>query len=1244
MAGGIWDRIKGVLGGATDTAAPALTRPDSGTLDGAVKRKVARLFAPLAKQQRGLPDALARYVVAGDNSSVLPTIGQQTIITAWTSRARRWPPKDEAQLFTRLADWRIDQMQRLGEVLAVLEPISWDWGYFGTKKSPDWLRHVVTQWLGHGRKDQPVDTLADLVAHGGLGPEAVLDVLFCRDAGSYGQNSSVDRFAGVSSYLQWRAAEIGGAFDKLGADVRAALVASIGRFGLHDAYMPLLLDAATGSAKKVRTAARTALTGGSNARVAEAITHRFASAPPAQRAELVEVAMLAAGKEAPALLARLREGESAARVIAAFDRVSGAGPVAAPAATQAGDTPARPARPDGADGYTASDGTWVDLPPMCALPQPEKMDRSVLPILEPALAEFNRLLASSRPTSAEARWHWTKQFSPVDARNLEALARMAEGSANITHSQKEVNWIRFHLFRHPSVDQFLDDPRVTLYHLVRICMAMANTNFHGLFNEWSGPAGPALQRRIAAGADIRTVLALWAQNGGEDFITGQLTRQYYWAMPDTDIALWPAFAARFDQLDEALGMVPQKGSQPMLPRAALNMLGQFPKLPERYRARLMLLAGDSSMHVREPARELLRDTPHLGAGIAVQLGDGRQDVRALAAEWLARRGEVEQADALRAALKKDKSELARAAMISALERMGQDVSEYFAPDAMVKDATAALAKTKVKGLDWFPFDQIPALQWADGTPVDPVLPRWWITLAAKLKQPGGNALMNLWLDRLAPGHAAKLGWMVLAGWMDEDTRRPTDEVANAYAMQHVDAQLQQNIQMAKRYPQSADYFTTDRAVLFARLKAQHAGIYLGGAVDSKGVLGLATRVNGADAGARVRAFLKDHGARVSQAKALLEMLAANPSLASLQVVLAASNRSKQKSVQAHAAALIADIADRNGWTPSQMADRTVPSGGLDADGTLELDCGEGRVYTARLDSADALILFNADGREVKSLPAHRVEEERPLVETARKQLSNAKKEVKQVLAAQTDRLHEAMCLQRAWLRDDFENFIIGHAIVGRLAARLVWQGLDADGTVAGMFRPMGDGSFTNAADDDVDIAPFARMRLAHSSVMDAADVAAWRQHLADYAVAPPFDQITRQLPKLPLPMATARSITDREGWMIESFKLRGSAMKRGFQRGPAQDGGWYLTYEKTCREAGLVVEIEFTGSPLPEENRQTALQSLTFRKLTATGKPGAQMALGDVPPVLLAESWQDLHDIAAKGTGHDADWNRKAYA
>lgn len=1227
---GFLDRLKRGLGLVEPAVGGAGNIPTAG---------IIAYFAVLSSHAAGLPREIARYAAIGDNSSVLATLQSQAVRDLWGRRVRSCPPRDTEALFTKLGDWRLDQMRRLGEICAAVEPISWDWGYFGTKKSPDWLRHVVTLWLGQGRTDQPIETLVALLDDDSDSLPLVLDIVFCRDAESYGSSTSVSRFGGVRAWLLSAHDGIAAAFPALAADVRAELAAAIGRFGLHHDYLDLLLDAATGSSKKARQTARQALTGADAARVAEALRARFEGGPASRQAEIIAIAA-SLGPAGAALLAQWRADASSPKTIVALDQaMSALGATVGSAETDRA--------PDGPRGYRAVDGTQVELALPDDLPADQPIDRALLRTLEPALDEFNRLLAAGKAEARQERhWHWSRQYSPKGPRDLDALGRIASegGALDRKRIRTTVEWLSLPQLKHPSIAAFLNDPRLSLRHLFRLAAAF-NGHLAWLLGDNSGLFGSALQARLANGADVRTVLRLWHEASDSDILTDHLARRWYWPLPDVGVPLWPVLCERFAQLDEALGMVPQTGAEPLRALPALELLAMFPKLPERYRARLMQLAGDTSARLREGARTLLRDTPGLGAAIATQLGDGKQEVRALAAEWLATRGERAQAGAIRTALKTERSDLARAAMITALGRLGEDVSTFFDPETLIAEAEKGLAKTSVKGLDWLPVDQLPALSWLDGAAVDPRLPRWWIVLAAKLKQPGGNSLIDLWLDRLKPGDAHRLGWTVLTGWIDEDTRSPTDAEANAFAAQHVDATLKQNLDLVRRYPQSADYWPTDRAILFAQLKRSKASTYLGSAADTKGVLALATRVAGADAAQRVRAFLKDHGARVSQAKALLELLAAIGDRAALQLLLSAANRSKQRSVQAHAAALVEAIADRNGWSAGQLADRTVPTGGFDRDGAQELECGTNRSYSLRLDATEGVVILNAEGREIKALPGPRTDEERPAVDAAKKQLSTARKEVKQVLAAQTERLQEAMCLQRQWEREEWETFVAGHPIIGRIACQLIWQGVDDDGVDVATFRPLGDGSYGDAADGEVALDGFTGVRLAHSSLLSAADIAAWRAHLGDYAVKPPFDQLGRDLPKLDAEQEAARTIGDREGWMIETFKLRGAAGKLGYQRGAAQDGGWFMTYEKTFREAGLLVEIEFTGSPLPEENRPAALHALSFRKIRAgTAGGGGQVLLREVPPVLLAECWRDLHDIADKGTGFDPDWQKKAGA
>ena len=141
-------------------------------------------------------------------------------------------------------------------------------------------------------------------------------------------------------------------------------------------------------------------------------------------------------------------------------------------------------------------------------------------------------------------------------------------------------------------------------------------------------------------------------------------------------------------------------------------------------------------------------------------------------------------------------------------------------------------------------------------------------------------------------------------------------------------------------------------------------------------------------------------------------------------------------------------------------------------------------------------------------------------------------------------------------------------------------------------------------------------------------------------IKPLFQQLGKGTWKLPEAQAKSREIKDFEGHMLEAFALRGRALKLGYTRGAAEDGGWFHVYQKRFPTLGLTAVIEFTGNPLPEENRTVALIKLSFA--STQSQHGASIELGKVPSVLLSECFNDLRLIAAEGTGFDAEWQKKS--
>ena len=703
--------------------------------------------------------------------------------------------------------------------------------------------------------------------------------------------------------------------------------------------------------------------------------------------------------------------------------------------------------------------------------------------------------------------------------------------------------------------------------------------------------------------------------------------------------VWPFFAANPGPLDEA---VEQVGNGSGDSAKVLRILAMFPTLPATYVPVVAQIAtGDAKTH-RRTAQDLLGDHPNV-LGIAVEsLKSSKGEIRAAAAAWIGRIGDPAGVEVLRAALAKEKREQPLAAMLTALRTLGDDISTHLTPQALATAAAKGLAGRRPAGMDWFPLEALPACRWADGTPVDPDVVRWWAVLAVKVKDPVGAGLLPLYVSLLDTASAESLGTFVLDAWVARDTERTSDEVCREYAAAQVDARHRQYQGYVQRHPdrdwaRQLSQMTKDQ--IFDELRRERAGEYLGSAIGEKGLLALTTRTPGHHVLAVCQRYVREHPQRRAQIEALIVAAAANGDPSAIQLVLSVARKFKQETVRAKAGQLAEQIAERQGWTLDELADRTIPTAGFDDSGTLALDYGPraftGRVTRSAKTGAFTVEVSNAEGKTVKTLPKPGVNDDADLAAAARKQLTTSKKELTQVATLQASRLFEAMCLGRTWDVEVWRE-LYGHPVMSHLMSTLVWKAWDSvqvhdtDGPYQ-LFRPA-DGELLDADDETVTLADGGRVGLAHRATVTPAEATQWTAHLADYEVDPLFSQLVAASPAY-APDATVTD--DHQGWLSDSFAIRGRATRRGYTRGMAEDGGWFSEYTKDLPGAKIQVVIEFTGSFVPEEQIAAAVRTLSFRR---AGRP---LPLVDVPPILLAESYADYVDVAGAGA-FDPDWEKKS--
>lgn len=688
---------------------------------------------------------------------------------------------------------------------------------------------------------------------------------------------------------------------------------------------------------------------------------------------------------------------------------------------------------------------------------------------------------------------------------------------------------------------------------------------------------------------------------------------------------WPLTVAH---LPDVMAMLPPQGTNVNGNLRGLEMLAHVPKLPAAAVDAVLFAALDPRRSISEIAQKILVDVDGIDQRVIETLTDNRQAVRAKAASFLADRDVKKAVPAIVKRLKTEKSETARADMISAVAQLGGDTAPYLGKAALMKEAEGFVAKLPNAKLDWLNLETMPPLVWADGKPVDPMIPDAWLRLALKLKDPKGSPLFGLYFDQLQPASVTAFCDWVLRSWIAHDIWRPAVEPLRQKAQKQAEAEK------AAGQSWMAKNWTVDQ--IAAQYLSYWTSSYPNSGSDAKGILGLTHRAKATTATAAIGSYLKQHGKRVSQAKSLVEVLTAMGTPEALQVLVATATRFKQRSVRELAEVCVSDIAEARGWTEDELADRSVPSGGFEEDGIMQLEVGEeAKPYTARLGSDLSVKLFNPDGKEVKAVPAGKDEN----TKESKALLATAKKTVKTVTGQQTTRLYDAMVGGRVWPLSDWEVDILSHPILSRLVERVIWRGLDGDGKVITLFRPTPEGDRMTADGDDADLSNVVCVDIAHTATV-AEDVRqAWLTHMDDFEVKPLFAQISRPMQVLDDKQKKETAITDREGWLTEAFKLRGAAGKANYDRGPVEDGAGFSCYVKSFRTAGIRAELNFTGSYVPEENIPVAIINMEFRKDTKTYY-GQALPLAEVPGMVLSEAWNDLYDIASTGA-FDADWRKK---
>ncbi|WP_334326304.1 HEAT repeat domain-containing protein, partial [Gilliamella apicola] len=516
---------------------------------------------------------------------------------------------------------------------------------------------------------------------------------------------------------------------------------------------------------------------------------------------------------------------------------------------------------------------------------------------------------------------YCKKLQSLTSNSLDDIFDYVNGKINLSALFKKLdNKIGFYFLL--INNRLLNIPEFSLFHLFRIRGLIHNQNYTNFFEKIYENYDVIKKFELRQITDVLKKINI-IPNVEYTIALKFLTNDYYHDIYENEpYKLWTFFAENEFLIDEALGFAPLQITQfynCIDKVCAIKILKLFPSIPVKYVAYLFELALGESKQLRYAAQDALKLLPNIHNQVEQALSSPKQEVRIVAANWLAELGKKRSIKALNAALKKEKRETVQAAILVALEKMGEDISQHLTQKKLLVDAQKGLKGKMPTDLNWFDFNLIPTLTWQNGKAVDPQIIQWWICLAVKLKDPA-NPLLIIYTRLLSNQSQQQLGIFILQSFINKDTRKATLEEAEAKANSEADIRLQQYIAVYKNYLHLYPHFNNiTYEQVFDEIKKETLAAYVGSAIKAKGMLALITGIEGRVAVSLLRSFMKNHYIRRAQIEAMLESLANSDDPMIIQLLLSLARRYRMASIQEKARYLVESIAERLGWTTDELA-------------------------------------------------------------------------------------------------------------------------------------------------------------------------------------------------------------------------------------------------------------------------------------------------------------------------------------
>lgn len=318
--------------------------------------------------------------------------------------------------------------------------------------------------------------------------------------------------------------------------------------------------------------------------------------------------------------------------------------------------------------------------------------------------------------------------------------------------------------------------------------------------------------------------------------------------------------------------------------------------------------------------------------------------------------------------------------------------------------------------------------------------------------------------------------------------------------------------------------------------------------------------------------LKSRGAMAGE---VTKAITLNPSPMALVLVDNISRKYRHKQVKSGAVDALEFAAMQLNISREEFSDRIVPNFGFDENSKVVIDYGK-RSFDVYINTELELEVFDNKGKKLKTMPVVGKTDDESIATEALKEFKALKKQLRETVSIQRDRLELALSDGRKWSKESYENLFIKNPVMRKFAIGLIW-GIYKDGELFETFRYMEDGTFNSVDENEITLIDDAIIGLVHPMELSEKNLSMWKQQLIDYEIDQPFLQLNRTIYR-PLPEELNNDLCRQMyGREVYSGTLKNRIFALGWERGQIGDGGTYNTYLKVNNKFGVTAELRFSG-------------------------------------------------------------------